>query len=216
MVNKTIFPSREEWLANRKNGIGGSEIASVMGLNPWMTNIDLWEIKTGRKAAEDISEKPHVKYGSEAEEHLRKLFELDYPQFEMWYESNNCFVNPKWPWAQASVDGLLMDQDGRRGIWECKTTTIHNQYQKNKWLDGIPENYYCQVLMYIAVLEADFAIVKAQIKHERQGVVSLRTHHYTIERKDVQDDIDLIMEKGEAFWKAVVTDKKPWLEIADL
>ncbi len=43
--------NKEEWLEERKNGIGGSDAATILGLNPYKTNIDLWEEKTGRKEA---------------------------------------------------------------------------------------------------------------------------------------------------------------------
>ena len=49
MITKTILSNHEEWLKNRKNGIGGSEIAAAIGKNPYMTNVELWELKTGRK-----------------------------------------------------------------------------------------------------------------------------------------------------------------------
>ena len=48
--------TREDWLEERKKGIGGSDAATILGLNPYKTSIDLWEEKTGRKDAEDISE----------------------------------------------------------------------------------------------------------------------------------------------------------------
>lgn len=71
---------RTEWLQERKKGIGGSDAAAILGLNPYMSNVDLWEIKTGRKEQEDISEKECVKFGVAAEDHLRTLFALDYPR----------------------------------------------------------------------------------------------------------------------------------------
>ena len=52
--------TREQWLEERKKGIGGSDAATIMGLNPYKTNVDLWEEKTGRKDAEDISDKSYV------------------------------------------------------------------------------------------------------------------------------------------------------------
>ena len=39
---------REEWLEERKAGIGGSDAATILGLNPYSDNIKLWEIKTKR------------------------------------------------------------------------------------------------------------------------------------------------------------------------
>lgn len=60
-----------------------------MGLNPWKTNIELWEEKTGRREAEDISGKDYVRYGIEAEKPLRELFALDHPEQEVHYREND-------------------------------------------------------------------------------------------------------------------------------
>ncbi len=60
MIELKTFPSHEEWLVNRRNGIGGSEISAVIGENPYMSNVELWELKTGRRQAVDISQKPYV------------------------------------------------------------------------------------------------------------------------------------------------------------
>ena len=104
MVTMTTLNNREEWLKNRMNGIGGSEISAVIGCNPYMTNVDLWMIKTGMVIPEDISDKPYVRYGTQAEVHLRELFRLDYPQYTVDYVENNSFKNDRYPWAQASLD----------------------------------------------------------------------------------------------------------------
>jgi len=50
-----------EWLKAREMGIGGSDASAVVGMNPYKTNIDLFEEKTGRIIPEDISEKPYVR-----------------------------------------------------------------------------------------------------------------------------------------------------------
>lgn len=215
-VKMQVLKSHEEWLQNRMNGLGGSEVSAVLGLNPYMDNVTLWEQKTGRRQPEDISDKPFVQYGTQAEMHLRGLFRLDYPQYEVEYVDNNSFKNDRFPWAQASLDGWLTDQDGRKGILEIKTTEILNSMHKEKWNDKIPDNYYCQVLFYMAVLEADFAVLKAQLKTEFDGVPYLQTRHYHIERSEVQEDIDYIMQKGAEFWEYVKAGKRPPLQLPEV
>lgn len=216
MIEKTILSSREEWLKHRMQGIGGSEISAVVGLNPYMSNVDLWELKTGAVEPEDISDKPYIKYGTQAEPLLRDLFKLDFPQYEVFYEENNSFRNSKFPWALASLDGWIRDENGRVGVWECKTTNILQSMQKEKWNHQIPSNYYCQVLFYMAVIEADFAILKAQLKTEFEGVPYLQTRHYFIERADVQEDMDYLMEKGAEFWESVKNKEKPGLLLPEI
>lgn len=45
---KTIDLPREDWLAVRKQGIGSSDAAAAVGLNPYQSQLELWLIKTGR------------------------------------------------------------------------------------------------------------------------------------------------------------------------
>jgi putative phage-type endonuclease len=209
MVEMTILKSREEWLINRRKGLGGSDCSAVIGLNPYKSNVDLWRLKTGRTEQEDISDKPYVQYGNKAERHLRELFKLDYPQFDVDYVENNSFYNPKYPFARASLDGWMTDDSGRKGVLEIKTSEISSASQRLKWKDRIPDNYFCQVLFYMAVIEADFAVLKAQIKTVIDGDVRLETKHYKIERADVQEDIDYLMNACKDFWQYVKDDKEP-------
>ena len=197
-------------------GIGGSEISAVIGCNPYMDNITLWKIKTGQIEAEDISDKDYVEYGNNAEHHLRELFKLDFPEYSVSYEENNSFYNDKYPFARASLDGWLEDENGRKGILEIKTTEILQSMQKEKWNKQIPQNYYCQVLFYMAVLEADFAVLKAQLKTVFNGVPYLQTKHYPIERKDVEADIQYLMKEGEKFWQYVQSGKMPPLRLPEI
>lgn len=215
-IEMARFETREEWLRNRLRSLGGSEISAVIGCNPYMDNVALWELKTGRKEAEDISDKPYVQYGTQAECHLRALFRLDFPQYKVGYVENNSFRNDKYPWAQASLDGWLTDPDGRRGVLEIKTSDVLSSMHKERWNNMVPPNYYAQCLMYMAVIEADFACIKAQLKTVFNDVPYLQTRHYFIERSDVQDDIDYLMEEGEKFWGYVQRDERPPLRLPEV
>lgn len=208
-VEKCVFSSREEWLAARKNHIGGSDASACVGMNPYKDNVQLWEEKTGLVIPEDISDKRYVQYGLRAEEHLRELFALDYPQYQIFYDDNNMFTNTDYPWMHASLDGELVDSDGRRGVLEIKTTNILQSMQQEKWNDRIPDNYFCQVLHYLAVTGYDFAVLKAQLKREWSGEVRLATKHYFIERKDVEEDIRFLVEAEKRFWNCVSAGRRP-------
>lgn len=216
MIKMIQLKSREEWLANRMNGIGGSEISAVIGCNPYLDNVTLWELKTGRRTPSDISDKPYVKYGTQAEMHLRGLFRLDFPEYEVEYIDNNSFKNDRFPWAQASLDGWLTDKDERKGILEIKTTEILSSQHREKWKDAVPQNYYCQCLFYMAVCEADFCVLKAQLKTVFDGVPYLQTKHYFIERSEKQADIDYLMQEGERFWEYVKSDTRPPLLLPNI
>lgn len=213
MVEMIQLKDRAEWLEARKNRIGGSDAACIVGMNPYRTNVELWKIKTGQVEAEDISDKPYVKYGSEAEQHLRELFKLDFPQYKVSYVEDNMWLNDKYPFAHASLDGWLEDEQGRKGILEIKTTNILQSMQKEKWKNRIPDNYYCQVLWYLGVTGFDFAILKSQLKYDYGGDIMLTTKHYKIERKDVIEDIEYLFKEAKEFSEYVKNDTIPPLKL---
>ena len=110
-----------------------SNAAVILGLNPYKNNIRLWEEKTGRVQAEDISDKHYVKYGTQAEEHLRELFKLDFPQYEVSHDENVTIKHHKYPFLFASLDGELVDKEtGELGILEIKTTNILQSIAERK------------------------------------------------------------------------------------
>lgn len=209
MLKLLTFQSREEWMKARAGRIGGSDASAVVGLNPYKDNVTLWMEKTGQAAAEDISEKPYVKYGTVAEDHLRELFKLDFPEYQVLYEPDNMWLNDRFPWAHASLDGWLVDQDGRNGILEIKTTNILQSMQKEKWNQRIPDNYYIQLLHYLMVTEFDFAVLKASLKTVFDGVPYIQTRHYFIERSDVQEDIEYLAQKESEFYEFIKNGKQP-------
>lgn len=205
-------------MKNEKKAYGGSDAAAVVGLNPYKDNIKLWEEKTGRKEAEDISEKDYVKYGTNAENYLRELFKLDFPQYDVSHKENTIIKHPTYPFLFASLDGQLVDKDtGEIGILEIKTTNILQSMQKEKWKDKIPDNYYCQVLHYLNVTGYSFAILKAQLKYDYNGDIRLETKHYKILRNEVEEDIKWLTQKEVEFWQEYVEkDKMPPLVLPNI
>lgn len=208
-VEKYILPDRIAWLDARKNHIGGSDAAACVGMNPYKDNVRLWEEKMGMVLPEDISDKEYVQYGTEAEKYLRELFALDFPEYQVLYDENNMFLNPDFPWMHASLDGELVDQRGRHGILEIKTTNILRSMQREKWNDRIPDNYYCQILHYLAVTECDFAVLKARLKSEWNGELIIREKHYFIERSEVEEDIKMLVEAERRFWECIKSGRRP-------
>lgn len=209
--------SREEWLNHRAQFIGGSEAAAILGKSSFMSNVELWEIKTGRAKRKDISDEAFVKYGTEAERYLRELFKLDYPEFEVGYVDNNSWTNSLYPWAAVSLDGWLTDQNGRRGVWECKTTNILRSGQRSEWDGQIPEGYYVQLLHELMVTEFSFAVLTAQLKYQnRSGDIYKVTKSYTLERSEAEADIDYLINAERRFYESIIDDKRPALQLPEI
>nr|DAW26842.1 MAG TPA: Exonuclease [Caudoviricetes sp.] len=187
--------------------------------NPYMSNVDLWRLKTGRKQAQDISSNAHVQYGHDAEGPLRELFALDYPQFEVSYGGAFDMVhNPEHPYIFATLDGRLKEKaTGRLGVYEGKTTEILRSMQREKWKDRIPDNYYVQVIHQLIATGWDFAVLNAQMKRVFDGDVRTETRRYFIERAEVQNDIDYLLAEEVKFWTEYVQkDREPPLILPEI
>ena len=216
MVRMTTFKEREDWLNARGKRIGGSDAASVLGMNPWRSNVQLWRIKTWREPQEDISDNPLVKYGTDAEKHIRGIYALDHPEYKVTYKGDNLWLNDEMPYAHASLDGWLEEKEtGRKGILEIKTSTIASGTAAGKWKDIIsgedrlPTPYYCQCLHYLMVTEFEFVELVALLKDTRGEKMREYFKTYHIERHEVEDDIKFLKEAEENFWECVTQDREP-------
>lgn len=197
--------NRQTWLNKRKSGLGGSDAAAVIGRNPWLSNVDLWEIKTGRKQQADVSDKEAVKYGIAAENLLIDLFKLDYPNYDVKHIDFDLLTDKTNPFLIASLDGRLIEREtGRTGVLEIKTTEIRRASDWDKWDGQVPDNYFCQVIHYLGVTGCDFAILKAQIKHYKDGVPTLTTRHYYFDAAVYEEDIAFLRQKEIEFWQEYV------------
>ena len=213
MIRKIDLKDAETWKKERGKRIGGSDIACIIGMNPWKNNVQLWREKMGIEKPEDISGNPYVQYGTEAEPIIRSLFALNHKDLRVEYTPDNMWLNDDYPFAHASLDGWLEDNAGNRGVLEIKTGSIMSKAQAEKWNGRIPDNYYCQVLWYMMVTDATFAWISALLterKHTGEEVQVIR--EYNIYRdQEIENEISFLAEEGESFWRSMKEKTQPSL-----
>lgn len=212
MFKRISAKSHDEWLENRKKGIGGSDAAAILGISPFKTNVDLYLEKTGQKIPEDISDEEKVKYGHDAEDPLRTLFMLDHPEYELFHDEYMILQNTKYPFMQASLDGELTEiTTGRKGIYEGKTTEIMNKRMLNEWNGQVPIYYYVQCLQYLIVTGYDFVWLRAELKFAwDMNRKEIRDYYFT--REEAINDMKYLFKKELIFWKKnIMEGVKPGL-----
>ena len=204
------YDSKEEWREGRTSGIGGSDAAAALGMSKWMSNVDLWKLKTGRAVQEDLSDNPFVRYGTLAEDPLRQLYKLNHEDvYDLYYEPNVILVNIKKPYMCYSPDALLIEKEtGRLGIWENKTARIYRA-DKKTWISEIPREYYVQILHGMNVTGAQFVELQVEINHA--GWYERKTFH--VERNDVLDDLKFELDGVKDFITYVQKNVEPPLWI---
>lgn len=202
--------NHEAWLKNRSKYIGGSDVACILGYNPWKTNLQLYREKVGLVEAPDLSGNAAVEYGTKAEEHIRALFQLDHSELEVSYVPNNSWHNSKYPFAAASLDGWSREKEtDRKGIVEIKTAIITSKAQAEKWDGRIPDNYYCQVVYYLGVTEWDYVDLRARLRHEYPDNRYIVERDYHIERSECEEDIPIVMEAAAMFYDRLKKKEEP-------
>lgn len=196
---------REEWLSLRSDGIGASESAVVVGASPFMSVNDLWELKTGRKEPQDLSDNEFVQKGIRLEPSLRSLFKANNPAYKVAYHPFDMLYQKERPYLFATLDGEI--KDGKRlGVLEIKTATPGTAQGWEKWNEKIPPNYYIQILHQLYCSGYDFVKVFAALFNRDDDMI-VRTYHF--EREDVQEDIEWLIDKEDEFWRTVKKDSIP-------
>lgn len=140
--------NEKEWLKKRLQYLAASESASYCGVNPYEPDgmIRLWEEKTGLRERADISGKASVAFGKKAEEHIRAIFMLRHPEYELEYHQFGLYVSDEYPFMAATLDGLLHNKlDGTEATLEIKTATVQNGKGLDVWRTGeLPIHYWTQ------------------------------------------------------------------------
>ena len=187
----TLNMSREEWLAERRRSIGGSDAAAVIGSSKWASPYSVWAEKRGIIAEKEENEA--MRQGRDLEEYVARRFcEATGKKVR---RENAILINPRYPFAHAMVDRMVV---GESAGLECKTTSSLNV---KRFRDvEFPEDYYEQCVHYMAVTGADawyLAVV----------VLGREFHWYRLERD--QAEIDALMGAEEHFWGYVERGEEP-------
>lgn len=207
MLIREHYETREEWLAHRRV-IGGSEAAAAVGRSPFMTNVELWNEKTGRAPHKDLSDNAAVEYGVRLEPALRSLYAAEYPEMAVQHYPFDILHQEEFPYLACTLDGELTEYaTGRKGILEIKTVQANNQMVWLQWQNKVPDYYFIQCMSQLIATGWDFVDLYAQLK-KLNGDSEIRRYHF--ERNDHLDDIAWLKPKLMAFWEYnVLQDIKP-------
>ncbi|HDR4898629.1 TPA: YqaJ viral recombinase family protein [Bacillus cereus] len=142
LVN-TLNMDHTQWLQARTQGIGGSDVSAIAGLNKWKSAVQVFLEKTQAIEKEDIQSEAAY-FGNVLEEVVAKEFAK---RTDLKVQRRNAILqHPEYPWMLANVDRLVV---GEKVGLECKTAS---EYLKKDWEDEeVPAAYLLQCQHYMAV-----------------------------------------------------------------
>ena len=205
--------SREEWLAERRNAIGGSDTSAILGLNPYATPYTVWADKTGRLPEKEDNEA--MRQGRDLEQYVADRFtELTGKKTR---KVNAILKNPAYPWASANIDRDIVGEDS--GL-ECKTTSVLNlRHFKG---GEFPAQYYTQAVHYLAITEyyrwyvAVLILNKGFMIYQLTRIPDDTVPEWCESSVFVSDDeIAALMNAEREFWALVESDTPPDLTGAE-
>jgi putative phage-type endonuclease len=187
----------EDWQEYRRSqiGLGGSDCAVILGLNPWKTPFTLWLEKTGQIKAPELKSE-NVEWGNLLEPVIREKFAKE-TGFKV-KENHFVLQHDEHDFMVANIDGECFDPEMNEwGVLEIKTTS---ERYKGEWDEGPPNHYHLQIQHYLAVMDYNYAYVAV--------LIGGNTFRYF---KILRDDyvIDQIITAEKAFTELVLTGYPP-------
>ena len=188
-----------EQLEARKLGIGGSDVAAILGLSKWQTAHGLYLEKRGEIPDDPREESEVMHFGNVLEDVVAKEFERRNDLKVR--KRNQHFTHKEYPFLMANIDRSV---DGLKAVLECKTA---GQFMASDWgesgSDQFPDYYRVQLIHYMNVLGY------------KQGYLSVliggnQYRQYYIEQDD--ELLEMIMQACIEFWARVQDGNPPEID----
>lgn len=182
-------PGSPEWHSERSKGIGGSEVGTILGLNPYESAYALWAKKTNRIPSE-IEENWAIRFGKAFEDPILGLWQEEHPEWNVY--TTGTYADEHCAYRHANPDALAQHREsGEWMVIEVKTA-------RSTW-DEVPPSYIAQVQHYMGVLKIRRGVIVA--------VAGMTWNEYEIPYSQIT--IDTQNEALAEFWNSIQSDTKP-------
>jgi putative phage-type endonuclease len=191
--------SQAEWLEVRRQGIGSSDCAAACGLNPYMSMLELWMIKTGR-IQQNIEDEHQghapLYWGKQLEPLVAEYYSLHTQHKVRRVNAVLQHPDPDKHFMLANLDYAVVGNPEVQ-ILECKTAGEHGA---KLWRDGVPLYVLCQV-------QHQLAVTGKQAAHVCVLLCGHETKIFKVSRSE--SVITHIIQAERQFWDCVQQDIPP-------
>lgn len=195
----------QDWLEVRKQGIGSSDAATACGLNPYMSMLELWLIKTGRQSQPIEDESSGVAplyWGKQLEPLVAEYYSMHTNNKVRRVNAVLQHPDPDKHFMLANLDYSVVGSDEVQ-ILECKTAGEHGV---KLWRDGVPLYVLCQV-------QHQLAVTGKQAAHVCVLLCGHETKIFKVTRSE--SVIEHIINAERYFWDCVEKDTPPSVDASE-
>jgi len=185
---------QKKWLELRTQGIGGSDVAAVMGMSKWKSPIEVWAEKTGQVVDHepDEAKEERFHFGHVLEAIVANEFE---ERTGLKLRKQGLIRSTQYEWALADVDRMIV---GKPWLLECKTADSWRAEEYEG--DNIPVQYYLQIQWYLFVTGCEKAYI---------AILFGGNHFMYKEVPRNDEDINAMVTACKDFWENNVATKTP-------
>ena len=195
----------QAWLEVRKQGIGSSDAAAACGLNPYMSMLELWMIKTGRvqqNIEDESSGHAPLYWGKQLEPLVAEYYSMHTNHKVRRVNAVLQHPDPDKAFMLANLDYAVVGHEDVQ-ILECKTA---GEYGAKLWRDGVPLYVLCQV-------QHQLAVTGKQAAHICVLLCGQETKIYKVSRNEAL--IEQIIQAERLFWECVENDVPPAVDASE-
>jgi putative phage-type endonuclease len=197
-----VLPDRAAWLEWRAHHIGGSEVAAILGENPYLSAFELWARKTGEIPTPEVDSEAalwgKILEAPIAEEYARRTGRklVDPGPFTVRQHRTLPFVG-------VTLDREILDEQRGPGVFEAKTT---NFFAGKSWREGAPIMPQIQLHHGLAVTGWTWGSVVCLVAGQT-------LEHVDLERNE--DMVDMIEDRCAWFWDLVERKEPPPIDASE-
>jgi putative phage-type endonuclease len=198
---KSAIVNREAWLAERKQGIGGSDVASVFNTE-FGCKLRLWRDKRNEEPDFPSEENDVMQIGTLLEDFFARKYAKQTRSIVV--RRKRPAVHKQYPWMRVNVDRMIhLDingQDkGKPGVLEIKSVGLGQFYKVKR--EGLPEAYLFQMQHAMEVIGTNWGAFAIGCRENG------RLEHWRVEKDKVLAQV--IVAEEAAFWKQVESGEMP-------
>lgn len=193
-----IFNDREKWLKNRASYIGGSDLATILCLNPYCTPFQLWQSRTGK--VKTFTGNKHTLAGRFMEDGVAKYWEFE-TENNLIKRSSDITVlrHPEYSFLGGSPDRRFFPKGSNklsdRAVLEVKTTSSKIDYEDIPYGWFLQPNFYTGLLGYKSFVIVWFEFFTKEIKWQ--------------EFEFDKEMFDVCVEAAKTFWNDYIVKDTP-------
>ena len=190
--------SHEQWLKARQYGIGGSDVAAILGLNPWKTALDVYLEKIDPEP-KDLPMNAKMKAGKMLENTIADWFAEE--SGETIHKDHKIRIHKNFKHLIGNVDRVIISGNGKgTGILEVKSTSNYmiKMFEKNDW--PLPPYWYAQLQHYLNVTGYTWGVIAYLVDG-----YDFRQHQFEADQEFIRN----MTEKCNEFWHGHVEPRIP-------